>query len=1139
AQVAYFYGKPVANADVEVALTTETVDERGLGGRVHPDDLPRPREMRITTDASGRARFRFEQPAALGRHGGPGDARIVVAATVVDKGGHKQTRRASRVVTERVLRVQAVAEGGQLVKGIANKVYLFATYPDGTPVADAQLEVRGAGTLIEDGLRTDKLGFATCEVRPQANHFPLEIRIRDTLGRTARAGIGLACGEMGHDFLLRPDKAVYTAGDAMLLKAFGGGPGSIYIDILRGGQTVLTDTIDMKDGKGEYHFDIPADLSGTLELCAYRFGADGLPVRRSRIFYVKQAKQLAIKTVLDRPEYRPGDLARLRFTLTDGAGNPAPGALSLAAVDEAVFSVLPQAPGMERTFFLLERELLEPIYTIYPWDPAGRPELPVAEWDRFEQGLFARTAQVSVDSNFRVVNDQARGRRGMPVAAEPDVMIGMREAEEGVEWPAPPQQASRNQHSLTASSYFGKVRDAADTRELAHKWIVGGWVALIGTSLLTGYVWLWILVRPFWMIAGHILLVIPALAMFSVIGSSARSTFNTVGFKLGADLGEAAPAMAQRTPMEGGRGPAAPARVRQEFPETLLWLPELITDDQGHATLELPLADSITTWRLSTSGVDASGRLGSENTPIKVFQPFFVDIDLPVTLTRNDEVAIPVTVYNYLKKPQSVLVELEQADWFKLEGEAKQKIDLGPNEVRSVSYRLRALHVGSQPVQVTARTTELADAVKRQIEVVPDGEKIEIVVNDRLTGNAEHRFHIPENAVPGSYKILVKVYPGVFSQVVEGLDGMLRMPTGCFEQTSSSAYPNLLIIDYLKKTRTTSPALMARAEQYLQVGYQRLLTFERPGGGFDWWGRDPAVVWLSAYGLQEFNDMSKVMTIDKGIIGRTQDYLMNQQNSDGSWDKIGATHGVTIERMGNPRLLLTSYIVWSLLDSGMPASNANLKKAIDYVLDHLDDAGTNPYVMALVGNALAAWDPRDERTLAVLKTLDGLARAVPDCDAVHFPSDGTTLTYARAGGADVETTALAALAMLKAGVHPATVNRAVNYIIKAKRPGGDWGSTQATILSLKVLIAAMGTAKQEGNINLAVALNDGKPVHKLVTPKNADVMQLIDLQADTRTGNNDLSIQVEGKSNLMYQVIARHYRPWSVEQPRQGKVLDL
>ena len=64
-----------------------------------------------------------------------------------------------------------------------------------------------------------------------------------------------------------------------------------------------------------------------------------------------------------------------------------------------------------------------------------------------------------------------------------------------------------------------------------------------------------------------------------------------------------------------------------------------------------------------------------------------------------------------------------------------------------------------------------------------------------------------------------------------------------------------------------------KAEQYLNVGYQRLLTFERPGGGFDWWGSGEPLVWLSAYGLQEFNDMAKVYPIDRGIIDRTQQFL--------------------------------------------------------------------------------------------------------------------------------------------------------------------------------------------------------------------------------------------------------------------------
>ena len=37
---------------------------------------------------------------------------------------------------------------------------------------------------------------------------------------------------------------------------------------------------------------------------------------------------------------------------------------------------------------------------------------------------------------------------------------------------------------------------------------------------------------------------------------------------------------------------------------------------------------------------------------------------------------------------------------------------------------------------------------------------------------------LPENAIPGTANIFAKVYPGVFSQVVEGVEGMLGMPHG-------------------------------------------------------------------------------------------------------------------------------------------------------------------------------------------------------------------------------------------------------------------------------------------------------------------------------------------------------------------------
>ena len=94
------------------------------------------------------------------------------------------------------------------------------------------------------------------------------------------------------------------------------------------------------------------------------------------------------------------------------------------------------------------------------------------------------------------------------------------------------------------------------------------------------------------------------------------------------------------------------------------------------------------------------------------------------------------------------------------------------------------------------------------------------------------------------------------------MDSILRMPGGCFEQTSSSTYPNVLALDYMKRTKKLTPEVHAKAEGYIANGYQRLLTFEVPGGGFSWFGQAPANKILTAYGLMEFCDMSKVHDVD-------------------------------------------------------------------------------------------------------------------------------------------------------------------------------------------------------------------------------------------------------------------------------------
>jgi hypothetical protein len=356
------------------------------------------------------------------------------------------------------------------------------------------------------------------------------------------------------------------------------------------------------------------------------------------------------------------------------------------------------------------------------------------------------------------------------------------------------------------------------------------------------------------------------------------------------------------------------------------------------------------------------------------------------------------------------------------------------------------------------------------------------------------------------------------------------------EQTSSAAYPNILVVDYVKKARVASTQLLMKSEQYLNVGYQKLLTFERPGGGFDWWGSGPPLVWLSAYGLQEFNDMAKVYPIDRGVIDRTQKWLMSQQAADGTWDKIGATHGETIERMGDPKLLLTSYVAWSLLESGL--RTPNLEKSIKYIREHQGDAKDNAYVLALAANALAAWDPKDDSTLEVLKKLDGMKKEKPEWKACSFPCGGVSLSYAHGDSVTIEATALTALAMLKTGQFTNSVNQALMYLVKSKDASGTWGSTQATILSLKALVAAQGGQKPQGKATVVIRVNGQEAGKGEVTEDNYDVLQLFDLKEHTRVGKNEVEIEVSGDTNMMYQIVGRHFAPWD-DRPQEKPVLTV
>jgi uncharacterized protein YfaS (alpha-2-macroglobulin family) len=1108
----YFFGKPVAGADVELIAQSRDVDVSTFGTH------------RTQTDDQGLAQFETTLPTKLfGRPQTDGDAEIRLVVNVRDSAGQKATKSFLRVVAAQPIRVEVIPEAGRLVRGVPNTIHLFTTYPNGQ-AAHTRISVTG----IDRELTANWLGVTSFEFTPQSDSATFTIRATDNEGRTGRREVTLDCGKTDSDFLVRTDQAVYDGGQTMHVLALGSGSDPVFFDLVKDGQTMLTEVIRMDNGQGRYDLDLPPELFGTVMLCAYRFGPEGWPVNKSRVLYVRQPGSLSIQTQWDK-QYRPGDRAKLVFQLTDDRGRPAPGALTLTAVDEAVFSAFSYRPASDQTFFTLEQELLKPVYAIYPWTPDTTRKVSPLQRQSLEQAIFARTAQQPAGSerlNEIIDRYGDHDRRLLDVLKRPDWEKLAQDLQVVPETIGMLREAAGNtsSHTLVINSFPEKnCRVRAEQRELegllAMLWVgvvLGGIVTVVVVFCVKGGTLLEVL--AFITITGILLgLLMPGLQSTRECSPLAKACNNLRQLDLATHAAKE---------LEGPAKPqAAPARVRQWFPETLLWRPELITDDGGRASVEVELADSITTWRVTASAVSADGKLGAQQADLRVFQPFFVDVDLPLSITRGDEVTMPMVVYNYLDRPQTVELSLADAPWFERQGQAVQKLELKANEVRSVGYRIRASQVGHHTLVIEARAADVTDAVRRQIEVIPDGRPIRFLQNGSLATPVQLDWNVPAEAIPGSVRALVRVYPSTFSQVVEGLDAIFQLPYGCFEQTSSTTYPNVLALDYLRRIKKNAPAVEAKAKQYIHLGYQRLLGFEVAGGGFDWFGHPPANRTLTAYGLMEFSDMARVHDVDPQLLDRTRRWLLNQRQPDGSWqpDYLRLHDDPTT---ADARLGTTAYIAWAALADRPDDPDAGPTR--QWLLSHANDATADPYTLAMVCNALVAVKADPSVVRPLVDRLDSLRCKSSDGKLAWWELAAGRHTMFYGGGrcASVEITALAALAMMETGQHPETVRQSLAWLVTQKDSRGTWYSTQATVWTLRALTKSIGRVLATNQARRIEVRLDGKLVQGLdIAPDQADVVQHFDLSTSVTKGQHRLSIAEPTNTGANYQTILSYHVP--------------
>lgn len=107
------------------------------------------------------------------------------------------------------------------------------------------------------------------------------------------------------------------------------------------------------------------------------------------------------------------------------------------------------------------------------------------------------------------------------------------------------------------------------------------------------------------------------------------------------------------------------------------------------------------------------------------------------------------------------------------------------------------------------------------------------------------------------------------------------MPNGCGEQNMLNFVPCIVAINYLKNTGQLTKAIESKALNFMEIGYQKELTYKHPDGSFSAFGAsdDSGSTWLTAFVVRSFLQARNHIMVEDSIVSKALDWLTDKQVS--------------------------------------------------------------------------------------------------------------------------------------------------------------------------------------------------------------------------------------------------------------------
>lgn len=567
--------------------------------------------------------------------------------------------------------------------------------------------------------------------------------------------------------------------------------------------------------------------------------------------------------------------------------------------------------------------------------------------------------------------------------------------------------------------------------------------------------------------------------------------------------------------------PMAEPTIRREFKDTAFWQPEVITGNDGKATVRVKLPDNLTTWRATARGITTDTHVGSAVQKVIARKDVIMRLEMPRFLTQGDNVTISGVVHNFLKSGKSTRISLELSG-AQLLSPATETVTIASNGEHRVDWRVNAPQVGQLRLLAKALTDTESDAVEMTLDIVPHGLKQTSGAVATLTQNDAEQtlsLNLPANPDSQARSLRIEAAPSIAGALFGALDYLTSFPYGCTEQTMSSFLPNVIVSQALKDVPNAKIRATNDLPKKVQRGLDRLYSYQHEDGGWGWWKDDPTDAFMTAYVVDG-------LTLARGAGFQVEEWRLNRGR-----EKLLAIIDANKGDDGNPIDPETrAYMIYALISSG----DANSKHLEQLYANH---EKLQPYGRALL--ALALKQRGDDRAGEVAAEIESSAR-VNDFDA-HWETHRLN-HYGRPLVLDIETTALSLKALARITPQSPLLSKSARWLVNNRRNGYYWLSTKETAFALFGLSDYLKVSKElEPNYTFEVYLNGQQIMLQHVGPAEAAAAKsfVITRRSGDVATTNSIRIVKHGRGALYLSNALEYFTADEAVQPQGSSDLKL